>query len=132
MFAMTLPSLAGAVDGWYDNTAPDPRWWRTTSGRDRRQPDVAHRTVGVTADCAWALWGSSIRPWGADLRLGERPSRWLCGRCVLADQAAEDLMASDPVEWDRERDHMWIVAGCSKVKRAVGPSAVVVGGVLLE
>src|SRR5712675_77299 len=50
---MTLPSLAGAVDGWYDNTAPDPRWWRTTSGRDRRQPDVAHRTVGVTADCAW-------------------------------------------------------------------------------
>jgi len=29
---MTLPSLAGAVDGWYDNTAPDPRWWRTTSG----------------------------------------------------------------------------------------------------
>jgi len=45
---MTLPSLAGAVDGWYDNTAPDPRWWRTTSGRDRRQPDVAHHTVGVT------------------------------------------------------------------------------------
>ncbi len=53
VFAMTLPSLAGAVDGWYDNTAPDPRLWRTTSGRDRRQPDVAHRTVGVTADCAW-------------------------------------------------------------------------------
>jgi len=43
---MTLPSLVGAVDGWCDNTAPDPRWWRTTLGRDRRQPDVARRTVG--------------------------------------------------------------------------------------
>ena len=29
---MTLPSLVGAVDGWCDNTVPDPRWWRTTSG----------------------------------------------------------------------------------------------------
>ena len=29
-------------------------------------------------------------------------------------------MASDPVKWDRERVHIWIVAGCSKVKRAVG------------
>jgi hypothetical protein len=42
---MTLPSLVGAVDGWCDNTVPDARWWRTTSGRDRRQPDVARRTV---------------------------------------------------------------------------------------
>jgi hypothetical protein len=41
-------------------------------------------------------------------------------------------VASDPVEWDRERDHMWIVVGRSEVKRAVGSSAVVVGGVLLE
>lgn len=69
---------------------------------------------------------------GPDLRQGERPSGRLCGRFVLADQAAEDLVAPDPVEWDRERDHMPIVAGCSKVKRAVGPSAVVVGGVLLQ
>ena len=69
---------------------------------------------------------------GADLRLGGRPSRWLCGRFVLADQASEDLTASDPVEWDRERVHIWIVVGCSKVKRAVGPSAVVVDGVLLQ
>src|SRR5260370_42598779 len=53
VFAMTLPALAGAVDGWGDNTAPDPRLGRTTSGGDRRQPDVARRTVGVTADCAW-------------------------------------------------------------------------------
>jgi len=41
-------------------------------------------------------------------------------------------MAPDPVEWDRERDHIWIVVGCSKVKRAVGPSAAVVNGVLLQ
>ena len=41
-------------------------------------------------------------------------------------------MASDPVERDRERDQIWIVVGCSKVKRAVGPSAVVVDGVLLQ
>ena len=41
---MTLPSLVGAVDGWSDNR-PDARWWRTTSGPDRRQPDVARRTV---------------------------------------------------------------------------------------
>ena len=41
-------------------------------------------------------------------------------------------MASDPVEWDRERVHIWIVVGCSKVNRAVGSSAVVVDGVLLQ
>ena len=29
-------------------------------------------------------------------------------------------MAPDPVEWDRERVHIWIVVGCSKVNRAVG------------
>jgi hypothetical protein len=44
-------------------------------------------------------------------------------RFVLADQAAEDRVASDPVEWDRERDHVLVVVGCLKVKRAVGPSA---------
>jgi hypothetical protein len=32
-------------------------------------------------------------------------------------------MASDPVEWDRERDHVLVVVGCLKVKRTVGPSA---------
>ena len=41
-------------------------------------------------------------------------------------------MTSDPVEWDRERDYIWTVVRRSKVKRAVGPSAVVVGGVLLQ
>src|SRR5260370_34942463 len=35
---MTLPCPAGAVDGWRDNTTADPRWQRTTPGRDR-DPD---------------------------------------------------------------------------------------------
>ncbi len=51
VFAMTLPSLAGAVDGRCDNTAPDPRWWRTTSGRDRRQPDLGATPAQVAI--AW-------------------------------------------------------------------------------
>jgi len=61
---------------------------------------------------AWPV-GFKYSAMGPDLRLGERPSGWLCGRFVLADQAAGDLVAPDPVEWDRERDHMLIVAGCS-------------------
>jgi hypothetical protein len=32
-------------------------------------------------------------------------------------------MAPDLVEWDRECDYIWVVVGCSKVKRAVGPPA---------
>ena len=36
---MTMPPLAGAVDSWCDNTLPDPRWWRITSGPSgRREP----------------------------------------------------------------------------------------------
>src|SRR6266436_6713764 len=36
---MTLPAPAGAVDGWRDNTTADPRWQRTTPGRDRDPAD---------------------------------------------------------------------------------------------
>jgi len=46
---MTLPSLVGAVDGWCDNTVPDARWWRTTSGP---WPATAWRPVPGSARLA--------------------------------------------------------------------------------
>jgi len=79
-------------------------------------PHTGRIRMTCCCTCHWPPVGFKYSATGSDLRLGQRFPGCLCGRFVLADQATEDLAASDPVEGDRERDLMWIVVGCSKLK----------------
>src|ERR1035441_6498248 len=138
--ALRITSLCTARPPWpmlHGRSIP----WRTAPGSGRaaasgrplryRQAPSPRRRKPASRALAPPV-GFKYSAMGPDLQLGKQPSGWLCGRFVLADQAAEDRVASDPVEWDRERDHVLVAVGCLKAKRAVGPSAVVVGGVLLQ
>ena len=117
---------------WRSASMCDPRW---ASGESRRAYALCALEVapaGPSAPLNTPLVAVGFRKFRMCADLGVRYVKRSSsgGVSVLVDEAAEDVVALDPL--GGEGDDVWVVSGSAKLQGPVGPCGVVVLGVLGE